>query len=78
MFCLTRRHDFVIYMYKSGSFFTNVEFHSEKQMAVLTKWNGQQLWPAGPYLEHSNFTFVRCCVLCFNPIFKEKYLSPIS
>ena len=50
MFCLTRRHDFVIYMYKSGSFFTNVEFHSEKQMAVLTKWNGQQLWPAWPLL----------------------------
>ena len=50
MFCLTRRHDFVIYMYKSGSFFTNVEFHSEKQMAVLTKWNGQQLWPAQPLL----------------------------
>ena len=50
MFCLTRSHDFVIYMYKYGSFFTNVEFHSEKQMAVLTKWNGQQLWPAWPLL----------------------------
>ena len=48
MFCLTRRHDFVSYMYKYGSLFTNVEFHSEKQMAVLTKWTEQQLWPVQP------------------------------
>ena len=43
MFCLTRRHDFVIYMYKYGSFFTNVEFLSEKQMAVF---NNKMEWTA--------------------------------